>query len=265
MTEEKARFPFSMVEKMMPMFPAIAVMGWMLALIGFLVGLLVLSPAQASFYSASKVIREAAGAGSPFVLANTTIHAIEAWLPQVKFFGLGLGLLAIVMALGTIAKRLRRMGNVIISHMPEAMRPDVPPPPKTVKVFQLSSLMGIMLMMVALIIGIVLAISVVPAYWSNSIADVLNPAQAGSGLLGQAGLVKSFALWLSPLRMVGMAFLFTGVTLALTVIVGTLRLQTKLLSGLYRAASGQQVVDSEEPVRPDRGSVTAAPGGVAAD
>ncbi|HEX9675030.1 MAG TPA: hypothetical protein VGA07_03550, partial [Anaerolineales bacterium] len=60
----------------------------------------------------------------------------------------------------------------------------------------------------------------------------LNPAQPGSGLLAQLAVVSSFADWLNPLRMVGMAFLFSGITLALTVIIGTLRTQAGMLAQL---------------------------------
>ena len=35
-------------------------------------------------------------------------------------------------------------------------------------------------------------------------------------------------MWLHPMRMLGMAFPFTGVPLALTVIVGTLRMQAMM-------------------------------------
>jgi hypothetical protein len=259
---EKTPVPFSMIEKMMPLYPMIALMGWMLAFVAFLVGLLVLSPAQATFFSDAKAVREGAAAGSAFVQANTTIHVIEAWVPQFKFSGLGLGLMAIVMALGTIAKRLRRMGQIITSHMPAGLRPEIPAPPKTVRVFQLSTMMGIMLLLVALIIGIVLAVGVVPSYWSNSIANELNPAQPGSGLLSQLGVVSSFALWLNPLRLVGMAFLFTAITLALTVIIGTLRLQAKLLVGFYQQASGQTEPAGSDAVA---GKPELVPGGVAAD
>ena len=97
--------------------------------------------------------------------------------------------------------------------------------------------MGIMILMIALIIGIVLAISVVPSYWNHSIANELNPAEVGSAILTQLGTVGSFAKWLNPLRMFGMAFLFTGVTLALTVIIGTLRKQADLLVKFYQQAS----------------------------
>jgi hypothetical protein len=83
---------------------------------------------------------------------------IEAWVPQFKFFGLGLGLLAITMALGTIAQRLRGMGQMIVDHMPLKGRPTVPPPPKVVRVFQLYALMGIMILLAAFIISIVYAV-----------------------------------------------------------------------------------------------------------
>lgn len=257
---EKAPFPFNLIEKMMPMFPAIAVMGWVIVLISFLIGLLVLGPAQATFLSDARVVREGAAAGTLFVDANSTIHAIEAWVPQFKFFGLGLGLLAITMALGVIAKRLRRMGQVIMTHMPSELRPTPPAPPKTVRVFQLSAMMGIMVLMVALIIGIVLAVSVVPSYWNHSIANELNTAQPGSTLLAQLGLLASYALWLNPLRLIGMALLFTGITLALTVIIGTLRLQAKLLIGFYREVSGSRDSASANTVARERRIGAPSPG-----
>ena len=236
MQEQKSSFPFSMIERMMPMYPALAVMGWMFVLIAFLVGWFVLSPAQSAFFSDAKAIREGALVGSAFVNANLSSHVLEAWLPQFKFFGLGLGLLAITMALGTIAKRLRNMGQVIFSQLPENMRPALPPPPKQVKLFQISAMMGIMIMLVVLVVGIVLGFGVVSDYWNHSIANELNPAQPGSVLLSQLYVIGSYFYWLNPLRMIGMGFLFTTITVALTVIIGTLRMQTKLLNGLVQKA-----------------------------
>lgn len=235
--DEPPSFPFSMIEGMMPAWPAIAVMGWLMVLISLLVGALVLSPAQATFFSDAKAVREGAQVGSAFVNANVAAHVIETWLPQFKFLGLGLGLMAIVMALGTIAKKLRRMGYVISSHIPEALRPEMPPIPKRVRVFQVSTVMGVMVLVAALVIGVVLATGVVPAYWNNSIANTLNTAEAGSALLSQLGVITSFPHWLTPLRMVGMAFLFTAITIALTVIIKTLRIQGKLLLRFYEQAT----------------------------
>ena len=237
MTEKNFPFPFNMIEGMMPMFPMIAVMGWMIVLISLLVGIFALSPAQATFLSDMKAVREGAAAGSAFVQANVAGHVIEAWVPQFKFLGLGLMLAAITMALGTIAQRLRRMGQVISSQVPADLRPAMPPIPTRVRVFQLSTMMGLMILLAALIIGIVLAAGVVPAYWNRSIANELNPAEPGSALLAQLAVVSSFAAWLDPLRMAGMAFLFTGIILALMVIIGTLRLQANMLVNFYRQAS----------------------------
>lgn len=232
--DPKPGMPFRMIEGMMPLFPVIAVMGWLIVGIAFLVALLALSPAQATFFSEAKAVREAAGPGSAFVQANLLRHSLETWVPEFKFFGLGLALMAITMALGTIAKRLRRMGYTITSHIPEKVRPKMPPIPKVVRVFQLSTVMGVMILLGTLVVGIVLAAGVVPAYWGSSIAETLNPAQPGSVLLNQLALIRSSSLWLEPTRMLGMAFLFTGITLALTVIIKTLKLQAKLLVNLYR-------------------------------
>lgn len=234
--DPKPPFPFNMIEGMMPMYPMIAVVGWMIVLISFLIGYTSFADAQVAFFADAKAVREAAAAGSAFVDANVARHVIEAWLPQFKFVGLGLGLMAITMALGTIAKKLRFMGKTIASHMPDDLRPPTPPIPGAVKMFQMSTMMGVMILAAALIIGIVLATGVVPDYWAHSIANQLNPASAGSALLTQLGTVASFAKWLDPLRILGMAFLFTGITVALTVIIGTLRLQANMLISFYDKA-----------------------------
>jgi hypothetical protein len=239
MEEQRVPFPFNMIERMMPMFPMIAVVGWAFVLIAFVIGASSLASAQATFFSDAKAVREGAAAGSAFVRANVDSHVLEAWVPQFKFVGLGLGLLAITMALGTIAKRLRRMGQVITSHMPAGLRPAMPLPPARVQVFQLSAMMGVMILLAALIVGLALAGDVVPSYYNHSIANELNLAQPGNPLLAQLGIVSSFADWLNPLRMVGMAFLFTAITLALTVIIGTLRMQASLLVRFYNEASSR--------------------------
>jgi hypothetical protein len=235
--EEKSPFPFNMIEGMMPMYPMILLMGLMIVIVALLIGLFVLGPAQADLFSVDKAAREAAGTGSALALANTRAHAIEAWVPPFKFFGLGLMLMAITMALGTIAQKLRAMGMTITSHMPDDLRPPKPPIPGRVRVFQLSAVMGIMILMAALVIGIVLAATTVPAYWNNSIADTLNPAGPGSAELAMLATLTSIKAWLVPFKFVGMAFLFFGITLALTVIIGTLRLQAGMLVNFYNAAS----------------------------
>ena len=228
--------PFSMIEGMMPMFPMIALVAWMIVGAALVIAVLHLAPAQSAFLADAKAVRESAAAGSSFVDANVARHVLEAWLPQFKFLGLGLGLMAITMALGTIAKKLRHMGKVIAAHMPAKLAPSTPPIPKQVKYFQLSTMMGLMILLAVLIVGIVLATGVVPDYWNASIAADLNPALPGSTELSQLAVVSSYAAWLNPVRMLGMAFFFTGITLALSVIIGSLKLQSGMLAAFYEKA-----------------------------
>jgi len=231
--------PFKMIEGLMPAFPLIALMAFGIVVISFLVGLLVLVPAQADFFADTKAIREGAIAGSTFVEANVTRHVVEAWLPSFKFLGLGLGLLAINMALGLIAKRLRIMGKVVVAHMPADLAPSIPPIPKAIRLMQLSAMMGLMILVVSLVVGIVLATGTVPDYFDHSIAEELNLADPGSTLLDQLATLTSYNAWLAPLRMVGMSFLFTGILIALMVIIQTLRAQSQLLVAYAERAAAR--------------------------
>jgi hypothetical protein len=98
-------------------------------------------------------------------------------------------------------------------------------------------LMGIIMLLVFLIIGIVLAVGVASPYRNHSIAKELNPAETGSQLLSQLSIVSSFPKQLGPLRMEGMALLFGGITIALTVIIGTLPMQPGMLVRFYQQVS----------------------------
>jgi hypothetical protein len=236
--DPKPPFPFSMVEGMMPMFPMIAVLAFMIVLIAFIVGLAALAPANVQFFGDAKAIREGAEVGSTFVAANVDRHVLETWVPNFKFLGLGLGLLAINMALGIIAKRLRRMGKVVNAHMPATLRPALPEIPKRVKLMQMSAMMGIMLLVITFLISLALS-GVVGDYFNHSIASELNPAQPGSALLNQLATVASFNTWLAPLRMIGMMMLFTGIIIALTTIIYNLRKQSELLVDFSRKASSR--------------------------
>jgi hypothetical protein len=233
----KLRFPFGMIERMMPLYPVMAVMGLLLVLLSFLAGWLLLAPANGNFFADAKLVRETAEVGSSFVKANAARHVLATWIPGVKFFGLGLMLMSMTMALGTIALKLRQMGVTITSAIREDLRPSMPPIPKTVRVFQLGTVMGVMVLVIAMIIAIVLAAGPVASFWNHSIANELNQAVTGSSLLALQGTVQSFSRWLNPLRMIGMAFLFTGITLALKAIIGILQAQAMLLTRFSQEAA----------------------------
>jgi hypothetical protein len=80
--------------------------------------------------------------------------------------------MAITMALGTIAFKLRKMGMVVSSHNDESVRPVMPAPPRRVRIFQLSAKMGIMILMLTFILGLVFAFGVVSDYWSEPISTL---------------------------------------------------------------------------------------------
>lgn len=234
--DAKSPMPFSMIEGMMPAYPLIWFMGFMLVVGALILGLTVLTDAQLAFFADAKAVREAAGTGSSFAAANVLIHTIGAWVPSVKIFGLGLMLMAITMALGTIAKRLRVMGKVVAGHISAANRPATPELPARRRTFQMSAMMGIMILMAGAVISIIESLTTIPAYWNNSIADTLNPAQPGSVLLGQLQTQVAIKAWLTPFEFVGMAMLFLAITIALTVIIGALRTQAEMLSTYYNKA-----------------------------
>ncbi len=222
--EDKAPMPFAVVEKMMPMYPIVAVMGWMFVLISFLVGLVQLSPLVGDWFEQTKAARES---DASLISTWQDIHVLETWVPEFKFFGLGLGLMAIAMALGTIALRLRTMAYMINTHLSPEKKIAIPPKPKAVRLMQASAMMGIMILMITLILGFVFAFGQVSDYYGSGTQSTLNGATGGK--LEDYGFIRSFGFWLGTLRMIGMAFLLLAITLALKVILGTLKLQNKEL------------------------------------
>ena len=95
------------IGKMARMYPLMIVMGVMIVAIAFIIGY-INSQTAAAYFAESKLVRE-----TTLMAQRASIQSVGLWLPYFKFFGLGLMLMAIVMALGTIAKRLRTMGKVI--------------------------------------------------------------------------------------------------------------------------------------------------------
>ncbi len=67
----------------------------------------------------------------------------------------------------------------------------------------------------------------------------INFAQIGLALLEQLGFITSTLPWLNALRFFGMAFLFTAITVALTVVIRTLQAQEKILNKFYQVRSSE--------------------------
>ncbi|RMG96638.1 MAG: hypothetical protein D6706_09950 [Chloroflexi bacterium] len=222
-----------MQNTMMKRYQMFAWLGLIIVLIAFLLSLNAAS-ANATFFSVDKATREAAGTNSALALANVARHSIPTWVPSFKFLGLGIMLGAITMALGVIVKTLRDLGNNVMGTWPNTLNPGTPEKPRAAKMFPMIMMMGWLI----LIIGLIWALSLnntVVAYWNHSVATELNTAESGSLLLRQLGTIQSTLPWLGALRFLGMAFLFTGITVALTVIIRTLQFQEKTLQRFVNA------------------------------
>ena len=208
------------------------VMGLMIVGISFVLGLVV-SANVADYFANSKDAREAAIAGSSIVQEKGYIEVTKAWLPGFKFLGLGMMLGGITFLLATILGNLRVQGG----RVQEALGVPViiPKPPVTAMLFPILMMMGMMLLIANFALGIWVA-TIAADYWNHSIATVLNTAPAGSDLLRDLGLMNALEAWLAPFKFVGMAFLFTGIALALVTIVTVLQFQTRRMVEIVTAA-----------------------------
>ena len=82
-------------------------------------------------------------------------------------------------------------------------------------------LAGLMVEMVALILGIFLA-TVADSYWANP-KTVRDAAAAGSAVLGQAQTLAAVSAWLVPLKFLGFALFFASIGAALSAIIPRIR------------------------------------------
>ncbi len=209
------------------------VMGLMMVVISFVIALVV-SNIEAGWFEASKAAREAAAAGSSLAVDKGVIEATKAWVPGFKFLGLGFMLGGITFLLATILGNLRvGGGNVQRALGVPVVLPD---PPMTAKLFPMLMMMGMMILIAAFGVSIWLGINSAN-YWDHSIMNELNPAGEGSSLLRDLGRIQATKTWLTPLKFVGMAFMFSGIALALVTIVTVLRAQT---SRIVEIASGNR-------------------------
>jgi hypothetical protein len=87
-----------------------------------------------------------------------------------------------------------------------------------------------------LVVGLAL-LGTVNGYWNHSMASELNVAEVGSTLLQQLGTITAALPWVNFFKFVGMALLFTAITVALTVVVRTLQTQEMVLRRFVDARS----------------------------
>lgn len=205
------------------MWKPLIAMGFMIVVAAFIVGV-VNSFVAGDYFAASKEVREAAVQGSSLAEKKAFVESTKAWLPSVKFLGMGMILGGVTFLLATILGSLRTGGGRVQQALGVDVR--IIKPPMTAKAFPMVMMMGMMFLVASLIISIVLGV-LTYNYWNHSIATQLNPATGE--LLSDLGSINAVKLWLEPFKFVGLALLLTGIGLALATIVRVLRWQSNRL------------------------------------
>lgn len=90
------------------------------------------------------------------------------------------------------------------------------------------TLLGLMIVMVAVIVGIVVA-TLVSGYYTDP-KSIRDAAAAGGQVLSDQGTIAAIAAWLAPLKFVGLATILTGIGVLLWGIIGTLRVRADVLA-----------------------------------
>ena len=181
------------------------------------------------FFGDTKAVREA----TPNHENIGTVMAVQTWLPGFKILGVGLMLGGITFVLATILGNLRVAGANLQASLGSEVK--LPKPPMIARLFPIMMMMGIMTLLGTLFIGAWLA-TVAGDVYGNAIADV-NAAGRGTSLLADQGTVHAVKAWLTPMEFLGLAFLFSAITLALGTIVGVLRFQARRLLEIAREKS----------------------------
>jgi hypothetical protein len=97
--------------------------------------------------------------------------------------------------------------------------------PYQLKVFPVLTILGWILIALALIIGLVVLTPTAVNYFGANSKDVRDAAEAGSQLLSQIGILASIPLWLEPLTFLGVAFFICGIALEFSVIPNLVKMR----------------------------------------
>ena len=97
--------------------------------------------------------------------------------------------------------------------------------PYQLKLFPILTILGWILIGLALIIGLVVLTPTAVNYFGANSKEVRDAAEAGSQLLSQIGILASIPLWLEPLTFLGVAFFICGIALEFSVIPSLVKMR----------------------------------------
>ncbi len=90
------------------------------------------------------------------------------------------------------------------------------------------ALLGLLIVMVAVIVGIVVA-TLVSGYYTDP-KSIRDAAPAGDDVLSAQGTIATIGAWLAPLKFVGISTTLTGIGVLLWGIIATLRVRAEVLA-----------------------------------
>jgi hypothetical protein len=105
--------------------------------------------------------------------------------------------------------------------------------PYQLKLFPVLSILGWILISLALIIGLVILTPTAVNYFGNNAKEIRDTAEAGSVLLSQLGILASIPLWLEPLTFLGVAFFICGIALEFSVIPPLVKKRGDVMSQVF--------------------------------
>ena len=210
------------IGKMARMYPLLIAMGFMMVVIAFGVGY-ANSQTTAEYFSQPKILRE-----TTLLAERAAIESTDLWLPYFKFLGIGLILGGIVMALRIIIDRLRDAGAEVIDNLPADLRPALPSPPWYGLMMPMVMMLGLLVFIVALIVGLGLAADA-RALFANPLPTI-DAAGAGTALLATLEGIKATSAWLVPFKFFGVATEFLAIAMGLGTIIYILSQQTDVIA-----------------------------------
>ena len=160
------------------------------------------------------------------------IETTNVWLPRFQLLGMGLMFGGITFLLATILGNLSLAGAMVQKQSGRRML--APKPPWSAQLFPMLMMMGLMILIGALVVSIVIAITAGDVF-GNPISTI-NAAESGSELLGDFQDVKTFGAWLQAFAFTGLALVLSGIVLALYTISQALRFQHGRIAQMARGA-----------------------------
>ncbi len=216
----------AMIGKMARMYPMMIGVGFMIVLIAFIVGYFN-SQTAAEYFAETKAVRE-----TTLMIQRMSIESVGLWMPPFKFFGVGLILGGIVMALRVIIDHLRAAGAEVLTNLPAETRPQMPAPPWYGLMMPVVMMLGELIFIAALVIGIWLS-GIARVVFANPL-PMIDAAGPGSDLLVGVETIHAVEGWLVPLKFLAISSEFLAITMGLATIIFILKAQTGILDGVLK-------------------------------